>query len=64
MQPIEKGSPVRQSIYASKVQALKGGNPLWWKEVRKLSGSMKKEHCDLLNNLTVPDFEATYWNQI
>ena len=49
----------KSKYYASKVQDLKGANPKqWWKEVKKLSGSTTKEHCDLLNTLTVPDFEA------
>ena len=35
--------------YTSKVQDLKGANPKqWWKKVNKLTGSTKKEHCDLL----------------
>ena len=44
--------------YASKVQDLKGVNPRqWWKEVKKLSGSTKKNSFDLLNDLAVPEFE-------
>ena len=49
----------KTKYYTSKVQDLKDANPnQWWKEVKKLSGSTKKEHCDLLNNLLVPEFEA------
>ena len=44
--------------YASKVEDLKGVNPRkWWKEVKKLSGSTKKDSFDLLNDLAVPEFE-------
>ena len=55
----------KAKYYPSKVQDLKGASPKqWWKEVKKLSGSTKKEHCDLLNNLSVLGFEAMSQEEI
>ena len=44
--------------YSSKVESLKGSNPrCWWKEVRKLSGSVKSNDSDVMSRLYVPDYE-------
>ena len=44
--------------YSSKVESLKGSNPrCWWKEVRKLSGSVKSNDSDVMRRLYVPDYE-------
>ncbi len=44
--------------YSSKVESLKGSNPrCWWKEVRKLSGSVKSNDSDVMSRLYVLDYE-------
>ena len=59
MLSIEKENPVKLiKYYSSKVEDLKGTNPKqWWREMKKLSGSSKKSCSNLLDDLSVPDFD-------
>ena len=48
----------KAKYYSSKVEDLKGTNPKqWWREMKKLSGSSKKSCSNLLDDLSVPDFD-------